>query len=133
MAGGGCGRTRDIGRFGNRPSLPVDATCGEKNDEENLGNRGQRGEYVLKSTLLGAPGVVLLAPVIVGEMARAGGVTEGTPELGGGDTGEAYDGGEGVSDGGDWVVWLSACGGIAGPCVVVDSTAAADGVVLSLS
>lgn len=28
VAGGDCGRTSDIGRFGNRPSLPVNAMVG---------------------------------------------------------------------------------------------------------
>lgn len=93
-----------------------------------MGNQGQKRRYVLKSTPPGVPGVVplALAPVIVGERDRAGGPVEDSTELGGGDTGEVYDGGELVSGGGGGVAGLSACGGVAGLC-------AAAVVVLSLS
>jgi hypothetical protein len=107
-AGVDSGRTSDIGRFGNRPSL-------------------------LKSTPPGVPGVVPLAPAVVGERERAGG--EDNPGLRGDDTGEVYDGGEPVSDGGrGGEATLSTCGGVAGLGVVTDvATAAVEGVVLSLS
>ena len=93
-----------------------------------MGNRGQKREYVLKSTPPGVPAVVPLAPAIAGESDRTGGVVEDSTDLGGGDTGEVYDGGEFVSDGGGGVCGLSACGGVAGLCATV-----AEGVVLSLS
>jgi hypothetical protein len=102
-AGGDCG-TSDIGRFGNRPSL-------------------------LKSTPPGVPGVVALAPAIVGERDRAGGPVEGSTELGGGDTGEVYDGGEGELVSGGGVAGPSACGGDAVFC----GATVTEGVVLSLS
>lgn len=130
VPGGDCGRTSDIGRFGNKPSLPVNAAWEWRVRLVRPGESGAEKEYALKSTPPGAPGVVPFAPAIAGESDRTGGLIEVGNEFSGGDTGEAYDGGELVSDGGGGVAGLPTSGGVAGLCVVAN--AAAEGVVLSM-